>query len=60
MGVVVGPGASVGEDAVQRACQAHLAGFKRPEHVIFVDALPRNPLGKVLKRELRRTYGAKR
>lgn len=58
--VVVEPGASVGEDAVQRACQAHLAGFKRPEHVIFVDALPRNPLGKVLKRELRRTYGAKR
>ena len=34
-------------------CRPHLAGFKRPESVVFVEELPRNPLGKVLKRELR-------
>jgi len=57
--VVVEPGATLAEDAVKNACQEHLAGFKRPQDVIVVAALPRNALGKVLKRELRETYGAK-
>lgn len=34
-------------------CRAQLARFKVPRAVVFVDALPRNPSGKVLKRELR-------
>jgi acyl-CoA synthetase (AMP-forming)/AMP-acid ligase II len=34
-------------------CRRHLARFKVPKHVMLVDALPRNPSGKVLKRELR-------
>jgi fatty-acyl-CoA synthase len=34
-------------------CRRHLAGFKVPRDVLFVDRLPRNPSGKVLKRELR-------
>jgi acyl-coenzyme A synthetase/AMP-(fatty) acid ligase len=34
-------------------CRAQLAGYKKPRRVIFVDALPRNALGKVVKRELR-------
>jgi fatty-acyl-CoA synthase len=34
-------------------CRAQLARFKVPKAVVFVDALPRNPSGKVLKRELR-------
>ena len=38
-------------------CHARLASFKRPRSVIFVNALPRNPMGKVLKRELREQYG---
>jgi fatty-acyl-CoA synthase len=37
--------------------QERLARFKRPEQVVFVDALPRNDLGKVLKRELRERLG---
>jgi O-succinylbenzoate-CoA ligase len=35
-------------------CREQLARFKVPKHVVVVDALPRNPSGKVLKRELRR------
>ena len=39
-------------------CDGQLAGYKRPRSVDFVDALPRNPSGKVLKRELREKYWA--
>jgi acyl-CoA synthetase (AMP-forming)/AMP-acid ligase II len=31
-----------------------LAGYKKPRQVVFVDALPRNALGKVLKHEVRK------
>jgi acyl-CoA synthetase (AMP-forming)/AMP-acid ligase II len=34
-------------------CRAQLARFKVPKAVTFIEALPRNPSGKVLKRELR-------
>ena len=34
----------------------HLAGFKCPKSVDFADSLPRNPSGKLLKRELRAPY----
>ena len=34
-------------------CRAQLAGYKKPKHVFFIDALPRNSTGKVLKNELR-------
>jgi acyl-CoA synthetase (AMP-forming)/AMP-acid ligase II len=34
-------------------CREEIAGYKRPRHVVFVDALPKNASGKVLKRELR-------
>jgi long-chain acyl-CoA synthetase len=34
-------------------CLAHIARFKRPKRYVFVDALPKNATGKVLKRELR-------
>jgi fatty-acyl-CoA synthase len=34
-------------------CRAQLAKFKVPKQVMFVDELPRNPSGKILKRELR-------
>ena len=37
-------------------CHEHLSSFKRPEDVVFVDELPRNPLGKVLKRVLREEF----
>jgi acyl-CoA synthetase (AMP-forming)/AMP-acid ligase II len=34
-------------------CRGEIAGYKRPRHVVFIDALPKNASGKVLKRELR-------
>ncbi len=46
------PRALTAEDVVLH-CQAALANYKRPRYVEFIDALPRNPTGKVLKRELR-------
>jgi fatty-acyl-CoA synthase len=40
-------------DELVEHCRAQLARFKVPKQVMLVDALPRNPSGKVLKRELR-------
>jgi acyl-CoA synthetase (AMP-forming)/AMP-acid ligase II len=54
--VVPRKGETLSEQEVIGYCKEHLASFKKPRKVIFVDALPRNPSGKVLKRELRKTY----
>ena len=37
-------------------CKDRLASFKKPEEVNFLDELPKNPLGKVLKKELKAQY----
>ena len=37
-------------------CRAKLAGYKRPKYVVLTDALPKNPSGKILKRELRQQH----
>jgi fatty-acyl-CoA synthase len=50
--VLRSPG-STGADELVEHCQAQLARFKVPKEITFLDALPRNPSGKVLKRELR-------
>jgi long-chain acyl-CoA synthetase len=51
--VVVEPGHSLEEDAVIEFCARHLARYKCPQKVNFVDELPLNVTGKVLKRALR-------
>jgi fatty-acyl-CoA synthase len=51
--VVVAPGATVTSAELIEHCRGELAKFKVPKDVLFIDALPRNPSGKVLKRELR-------
>jgi fatty-acyl-CoA synthase len=51
--IVVKDGQSLSEAEVMAHCQSHMAGFKVPKRVAFVEALPKNPSGKVLKRELR-------
>ena len=55
--VVPAPGANVTEDEIIAACRAVLAGYKKPKRVFFVDELPRNASGKILKRELRERFG---
>lgn len=54
--VVVRAGATVTESDVLRHCRDHLAGFKTPKQVFFVDSLPKNPSGKLLKRDLRQQF----
>ena len=55
--VALKTGAQASEADIIEHCRGQLASFKKPESVIFVDSLPRNPLGKVLKRVLREEYG---
>ncbi|OBF16381.1 long-chain-fatty-acid--CoA ligase FadD2 [Mycobacterium sp. ACS4331] len=51
--VVKAEGASIDEAAIKEYVKANLARYKVPREVIFLDELPRNPTGKILKRELR-------
>jgi fatty-acyl-CoA synthase len=51
--VVLRQGMSITESELAEYCKAALADYKRPRKVAFLDELPRNPTGKVLKRELR-------
>jgi acyl-CoA synthetase (AMP-forming)/AMP-acid ligase II len=51
--VVREPDADLDEDAVIAHAREHLANFKAPRSVVFLDVLPRNLAGKVLKKDLR-------
>jgi fatty-acyl-CoA synthase len=53
--LVLKPGAALTADEVKEHVRANLARFKVPREVVFVEQLPRNPSGKVLKRELAAT-----
>jgi acyl-CoA synthetase (AMP-forming)/AMP-acid ligase II len=54
--VVVKAGEEATAEELMEHCRANLASFKRPRSVVFADELPRNPMGKVLKRILREQY----
>ena len=45
------------EEEIMEYCRQNLASFKRPRSVLFVNDLPRNPMGKLVKREIREKYG---
>jgi acyl-CoA synthetase (AMP-forming)/AMP-acid ligase II len=53
LAVVVKADPDLDERAVLEYCNGRLARFKLPRRVVFVDAVPRNPTGKALKRVLR-------
>ena len=44
------------EKEIMDFCKEKLARYKAPKSVDFVKALPKNPQGKILKRELRKSY----
>ncbi|MBT6428645.1 MAG: fatty acid--CoA ligase, partial [Rhodospirillaceae bacterium] len=54
--VVLAPGAALSEDEIIAYSRSQIAGFKIPRSVDFMTDLPRNPSGKILKRELRKPY----
>jgi fatty-acyl-CoA synthase len=55
--IVVKQGQQLAEGEVIEFCNTNMAGFKSPKRVVFTEALPKNPSGKLLKRELRTKYG---
>ncbi|WP_298673335.1 long-chain-fatty-acid--CoA ligase [uncultured Sphingomonas sp.] len=56
--VVLKPGEPADADAIIAHARARIAGFKCPKSVDFIAALPRNPSGKILRRELREPFWA--
>ncbi|MGB7342531.1 MAG: long-chain fatty acid--CoA ligase [Phototrophicaceae bacterium] len=54
--VVIKQGYTITADDIIQHCKANLAKFKVPQQVDFIDELPRNAAGKVLKRDLRTRY----
>jgi fatty-acyl-CoA synthase len=55
--VVPLPGQELTAEDIQQFCAGKLARYKIPKSVVFMDALPRNPAGKILKRILREQSG---
>jgi len=43
-------------EEIMEHCRKELAAFKVPKGVVFVNALPKTPTGKILKRDMRVTY----
>ncbi len=56
--IVPHTGATLTEEAVLAYCDAQMADYKRPRSFVFLDELPRNPSGKILKRDLRERFWA--
>jgi fatty-acyl-CoA synthase len=54
--IVPRKGQNIAEEEILQLCREHLAPFKVPKKVIFMDALPKTPTGKILKREMRKAY----
>jgi len=51
--VVVKKDPALTEQAIRDYCHANLTGYKRPRHIVFRTDLPKTPVGKILRRELR-------
>ena len=52
--VALKPGQTLTAEEIKQHCMRKMAKFKVPKEIEFIDELPRNPSGKVLKRELRK------
>ena len=54
--VIPRAGAAIDQAAIAAFCRERLAPYKAPRHVVFVDELPANALGKIQKAKLRETF----
>lgn len=54
--IVLKAGQTLDEKGVAEFCKDRMAGYKRPRSIEFVTELPRNPSGKIMKKELRKRY----
>lgn len=57
--VVARGGVKIDINEISAHCRPHIAAYKIPKHIEYVDALPRNPTGKVLKKDLRALFAEK-
>ena len=57
--VADGSANTITAESLTSVCREHLAGFKVPRRILFLDELPRNTMGKVQKNVLRDQYGQK-
>jgi acyl-CoA synthetase (AMP-forming)/AMP-acid ligase II len=55
--VVLKPGKKATEEEIMAWCKDRMTGFKRPKSVVFTDAFPMSPVGKVLRNKVRDIYG---
>ncbi|MFL6655149.1 MAG: class I adenylate-forming enzyme family protein [Sulfurifustis sp.] len=55
--IVPAPGQALTEETIIEHCRRHIGGYKVPRRMAFVPALPKSAMGKILKTELRKTYG---
>jgi acyl-CoA synthetase (AMP-forming)/AMP-acid ligase II len=51
--IVLRPGMTADEEEIKKFCSEHLADYKVPKYIEFLESLPRNPAGKVVKRDLK-------
>ena len=56
--IVPAPGTTLTEDEIIGHCRERIGGYKIPRRMAFVDELPKSAMGKILKTELRKIYGA--
>jgi acyl-CoA synthetase (AMP-forming)/AMP-acid ligase II len=54
--VALRPGANATQEELIAYCAERIADYKKPRSVDFVEELPRNPAGKLLKRNIREAY----
>ena len=55
--VVVKPGSRITPDAIIHLCKRHLHNWKCPKEIVFLQKLPKNRMGKVLKEEIKNIFG---
>ena len=55
--VVLKKGETSTPEEIIEFCRSRLSGYKRPRSVVFIDSLPRSPMGKVSRKRLREEYG---